>query len=84
MTKHMQDRMNQRGINGDMVALVSQFGQWNGDRLVLDRQALRTAVQSLDGLRAKMLKVLDKGGLAVVEADGRRITTYAIRKGQRK
>ncbi|WP_338501459.1 hypothetical protein V6R86_01615 [Sphingomonas kaistensis] len=81
MTRHMQERMNQRGIVGDIVALVAQFGDWNGDRLVLDRKALKNAVRSLDGLRAKMLKALDKGGVAVVEIDGRQITTYALRNG---
>jgi hypothetical protein len=80
----MDERMNQRGITGDMVALVAQFGDWRGDRLVLDRQGLTKAMRSLDELRGRMLKALDKGGLAVVEANGRQITAYAIRKGCRK
>lgn len=84
MTRHMQDRMNHRGINGDLVDLVAQFGEWNGDRLILDRKGLKGAVHSLDSLRARMLKALDKGGLAVVEAEGRHITTYAIRRRRRK
>jgi ferric-dicitrate binding protein FerR (iron transport regulator) len=84
MTRHMQDRMNQRGITGDLVELVAHFGDWSGDRLVLDRKALKSAVHSLDALRATMLKALDKGGLAVVEADGQQITTYAIRRKPRK
>ena len=84
MTRHMQDRMNQRGINGDMVALVGQFGEWSGDRLILNRKALMDAMRSLDGLRAAMLKALDKGGVAVVEANGRQVTTYALRKGRAK
>ena len=83
MTNHMKVRMNQRGINGDMVALVSEFGRWHGDRLVLDRNGLRDAMQSLDGLRSRMVKALDKGGLAVVQAGGQQITTYSIRKGRR-
>lgn len=84
MTRHMQDRMNQRGINGELVELVAQFGEWNGDRLVFDRKGLKSAVHSLDTLRTTMLKALDKGGVAVVEAEGRHITTYAIRRRRRK
>jgi ferric-dicitrate binding protein FerR (iron transport regulator) len=80
----MKQRMNQRGITGDMVALVGEFGDWRDNRLVLDRRGLTEAVRSLDRLRGRMLKALDKGGLAVVELNGRQVTTYSIRDGCRK
>jgi hypothetical protein len=76
MTKHMQARMSQRGIPGDLVNLVRQFGRDDHDRLVLGRKDLHGLLNEVRGLERLVLKALDKGGVVVVEADGALITAY--------
>lgn len=83
MTHHMDVRMNQRGITGELVSLVLEHGEWSGDRCRLDKKGLRSLIEGLDRTRAAALRALDKGGLVVVEAGGDKITTYPIRSGQR-
>jgi hypothetical protein len=75
-TKHMQARMSQRGITGELVGLVRQYGHDDQDRLVLDRKNLRSLLSELRDLERVVLKALDKGGLVVVETDGALVTTY--------
>lgn len=75
-TKHMQARMSQRGISGDMVDLARQFGRDDQDKYILDRKGLRDLLEALRGLQRKVIKALDKGGVVVVEADGALITAY--------
>ena len=75
-TKHMQARMSQRGITGDLVDLVRQYGRDDQDRMVLGRRDLQGLLSEVRGLERVVLKALDKGGLVVVEADGALITTY--------
>ena len=38
MTKHFQQRLNQRGITGQMVDCVLQFGCWRGDQCFINRK----------------------------------------------
>lgn len=76
MTRHMQDRMNQRGISRELVSLALDYGEWQGDKCQLSRKALLRLIASVDGLRTTLVKAVDKGGLTVVEADGALITTY--------
>jgi hypothetical protein len=76
-TKHMQARMSQRGISGDMVDLARRFGRDDQDKYVLDRKGLRGLLDELRDLERKVIKALDKGGVVVVEADGALITTYS-------
>jgi hypothetical protein len=76
MTRHMQDRMNQRGIPGQLVSLTLEYGEWQGDKCQLSRKALRRLIANVDGLRSTLVRAIDKGGLTVVEADGALITAY--------
>lgn len=45
-TKHMTERMRQRGIVDDVINLILDLGEWNerGDRIVLKRQACTEAM----------------------------------------
>jgi len=76
MTKHMQKRMSQRGITGEMVELALQFGIVSGDRTALSRDDLEALLHQLRRAQRITLKLLDKGGIVVVEAGGSLITTY--------
>lgn len=80
MTFHMDTRMNQRGITGDLVSLTLEHGEWQGDRCRLDRKGLKRLIAEIDQIRATALRALDKGGIVVVEADGNQITTFPITK----
>ena len=86
VTKHMDVRMNQRGIPGNLVELVLSHGRWDGDACKLDRKDLCKLKAEVETLRSTVLKALDKGGLAVVEAGGALVTAYARPKtrGSRK
>ena len=68
--------MSQRGISGDLVNLVQQFGRGEQDRLVLDRKGLCGLLSAVRDLERVVKKALDKGGVVVVEAGGALITTY--------
>jgi hypothetical protein len=76
LTKHMQARMSKRGIPGELVDLVRQFGRDDQDRLVLNRKDLRGLLDEVRGLERVVLRALDKGGVVVVEADGALLTAY--------
>jgi hypothetical protein len=73
----MDARMNQRGIPAALVDLVLEHGRWRGDACMLDRKGLRRLLDDVDGFRSTVVKALDKGGVAVVEAGGALLTTYA-------
>ncbi len=77
-TTHMQARMSQRGISGEMVDLARRFGRDDQDKYILDRKGLRRLLEELRGLERKVIKALDKGGVVVVEAGGALITTYNV------
>jgi hypothetical protein len=77
-TKHMQARMSQRGIPGELVDLARQFGRDDNDKLILDRKGLSGLLGELRALERKVIKALDKGGLVVVEANGALITAYNV------
>lgn len=76
LTLHSRHRMSQRGIPQRLVSFALQHGRIEGDRHVLDRREALRVVESLqDELRLAM-RVLDKGGITVVQADGGVITTW--------
>ena len=75
-TLHIQQRMSQRGVSRDMINIVMTYGKTVRDRHILDK---KEALKRLDELQreAKVLKkILDKGGLTVVAAEGALITTF--------
>lgn len=82
VTRHMDVRMNQRGIPGALVDLVLSHGHWDGDACKLDRKDLCKLKDEVETLRSTVIKAIDKGGLAVVEAGGTLVTAYARPKGR--
>ena len=75
-TRHINQRMNQRGITESMLQIVQDHGISYGDKQVLNRDNIDRLVSSMDCLRKKLLKIRDKGGLVVVESNGIAITAY--------
>lgn len=80
MTLHFDQRMNQRGINRQLVDLALEHGFWSGDRCTLNRKSLDRVIERCDELRRLALKARDKGGIVVVEAGGQEITAYPVRR----
>jgi len=82
-TRHIQQRMSQRGINEQMLELVTQFGSWNGDKCVLNKKACRNVLTELDAMRKRLIKMQEKGGLVLVQDNGSDITAYRLDSYQR-
>lgn len=82
-TRHIQQRMNQRGISSKMLELVLQFGTRDQDKMLLGKKNIRKVLAELDRLRKSFLDMEKKGGLVLVEKDGAEITTYALNSYRR-
>ena len=82
-TNHFKSRMSQRGISKKVIDLVLDFGKDEGDKLFLDRKETQKIIYQIDNLRNILLKVMDKGGVAVVVEDETLITTYNLDKKHR-
>jgi len=74
----MHQRMSQRGITERMVEIVSDFGISQGDKCILDKKNIDALLKKMDRFRKDIVKVRDKGGLIVVEADDVHITAYNV------
>ena len=77
-TRHMHQRMSQRGIADRMLQVVSDYGVMQGDKQILDRKNIDALMNGMDRFRKDLLKIRDKGGLVVVEANDVYITAYNI------
>jgi hypothetical protein len=78
LTHHAELRMAQRGIPGELIGLARKYGRIDGDRWILDRQLVREVVNELTAERALLMKVMDKGGIAVAEDNNAIITAFNL------
>lgn len=85
-TKHIEKRMNQRGITKSMIQIVEEFGSTNGDKLIIDRKECLSAFNHYKKLFQASQKMINNGGLVLVNDEGVQITTYRLEKtkGYRK
>lgn len=77
-TRHMHQRMGQRGITSRLVDLTSQYGTDHGDRIVLNRKNTEELLAGLDAFRKDLITIHEKGGLVVIENGEAQITVYRI------
>ncbi len=69
-TKHGMKRMNQRGITKEMIDLTIEYGQYRKDKIIFkSRDIKKLIIKVSKELKAKLMKLLDKGGLVVVLSD---------------
>ena len=68
ITKHADQRMNQRGITKEMLQLTLQYGEVQEEVTTLSRDAAVRLVAELQRQMKIAKKVVDKGGLSVVTA----------------
>lgn len=76
MTTHMGARMNQRGINKELINLALEYGEPKGDKTVLGRWECQHAMQQLRRELKALERALSKGGITVVSDGEVLITTY--------
>lgn len=77
-TKHIGERMSQRGMTKRMLELVMEFGKEQGDKIVLNRKTTQYLLDEIDQTKKDLLKVMDKGGIVVVCDNETLITTYRV------
>ena len=77
-TRHIQQRMNQRGIRSEVLGVVEQFGSWQGDKCILNKKACNDVLSELERVRRNLIRAQDKGGIVLVEANGAHITAYSL------
>ena len=83
-SRHARIRMGQRGIPGRMIELARKHGRIEGDQWVLDIREAKAALDQVMAERAALLKVIDKGGVVVVEEDDTVVTAYNITERLRR
>jgi len=76
--------MSQRAVTEQMLDLVKQYGEIEGDKTVLCRKNIDMLLKEVQRLGKQLQKVRGKGGLVLVESGGVEITTYALDSYDRK
>jgi len=75
-TKHAEIRMNQRGISKEMIELTLEFGKYIEDKVVLKSSDIKKLLLKVSKyIKARLLKIMDKGGLVVVLSDDYSVIT---------
>jgi hypothetical protein len=67
-----------------MIELARKHGRIEGDQWVLDIREAKAALDQVMAERAALLKVIDKGGVVVVEEDDTVVTAYNITEKLRR
>lgn len=76
---HAGARMRQRGISRRLVEFALRHGRIEGNKRVLDRNESRRLIADLEeGLRLAK-RVMDKGGITLVDGGDTLITAYNLR-----
>ena len=78
ISHHAAQRMSQRGIPRRLVEFALRHGRIEGNKHVLDRNESRRLIDALNEELRLAKRVLDKGGVAVVEGEDTVITTYNL------
>ncbi|MDE0130190.1 MAG: hypothetical protein OXQ86_11610 [Gammaproteobacteria bacterium] len=88
-TRHIQKRMNQRGIDQQLIDVATRFGRAvhckDGKKIYLNRKGAQKAIRTIDRFRKSLTAAVDKGGVVLVAApNGLEITTYRLNSYQRR
>ena len=77
-TQHFVKQAHNRGITSTMITLVELFGYEYGDRMLLDRKQTQELLLEVNVLRKQLIKLCEKGGIALVRKNGQVITGFPI------
>lgn len=75
-TKHVVQRMNQRGITKKMINIVLDYGEPVQDKAVLRKKDAQRLIREMQETMKVLQKICDKGGVVVVAQGDTIITTY--------
>ncbi len=78
ISHHAGVRMNQRGISRRLVDFALRHGRAVGNKHILDRNESRRLIEALEEELRLAKRVLDKGGIAVVEGTDTVVTAYNL------
>ncbi len=81
ISHHAEQRLNQRGIPRRLVDFALRHGRVEGDKHVVDRRETRRIIESLMEELRLAKRVMDKGGITVVEGGDTLITAYNLGNG---
>ena len=77
-TRHIQQRMSQRGIQQSMIDMTLAYGQDHGDKVILNRKGIDAILNEIEKLKKCALNLRKKGGLVVVDVENTLITAYSL------
>ena len=83
-TNHFIARIQQRGILQSTIEMAQTYGLPKGDKFILGKKQIDSAIKKLDEERKNLIKARDQGGIVAVEADGVLITAYRLDSFRRK
>lgn len=82
-TRHIAQRMSQRGISDKILELVATFGMEHGDKIILNKKGCDKVVAQLQEMARRLIRVSETGGYVLVEAGGKQITAYRLNSYKR-
>jgi hypothetical protein len=77
-TRHIQQRMSQRGIQQSMIDMTLAYGEDHGDKIILNRKGIDCILNEIEKLKKCALNLRKKGGLVVVDVENTLLTTYSL------
>ncbi|MDY4993877.1 MAG: hypothetical protein SO069_10750 [Succinivibrio sp.] len=77
-TRHIEQRMNQRGIQNYVIDLLVQLGVSDGEKIVLTKKNCQLLSKVFGDLKRKVEKMGEKGGYKLVANANSLITVYRI------
>jgi hypothetical protein len=83
-TKHSLARMSQRGLFKNLIDLVFEYGEGQGDKLILNKKPIQKMIKELDTLGKGLIRIMDKGGVTIVCDGETLITAYNSKSYQRR
>ena len=77
-TRHLQQRMSQRGITTEILEMVERFGVCDGDKITLTKKNCQMLSKLLANLKRTADKTAEKGGYTLVACNDTLITAYRL------
>ncbi len=75
-TKHVQQRMSQRGLTKEIVSYVLNNGFSQRDKCVMNKKEALRKIAEIEAEKRILTKIADKGGVVVVAQGEAVITAY--------
>ena len=77
-TRHIQQRMSQRGVTSEMLEMIERFGIVNGDKITLDRKDCQELSRFFALCKKVTDKMAEKGGYTLIASAEALITVYRL------